>query len=64
MTLSDWMKILLLTVPSEDNMHTLIENQGDPHLTSLSPKQHSERQKIYKDYADGAVSLNNLNNKK
>ena len=43
--LSDWMKVLLLTAPSEANMRTLLESQGDPHLTSLSPKQHSERQK-------------------
>ena len=48
--LSDWMKMLLLTVPSETNMHTLFEFQGDPHLTPLSPKHHRERQKIYKDY--------------
>jgi hypothetical protein len=46
--LSDWMKMLLITAPSETNMRTLRESQGDPHLTSLSPKQHSERQKIYK----------------
>ncbi len=62
--LSDWMKMLLFTAPSETNMHTLLESQGDPHLTSLSPKQHSERQKIYKDYADGAAALKNLKNKK
>jgi hypothetical protein len=61
---SDWMKMLLLTAPSETNMHTLIESQGDPHFTSLSPKQHCERQKIYKDYADGAAALKNLKNKK
>jgi hypothetical protein len=30
----------------------------------LSPKQQSERQKIYKDYADGAAALKNLKNKK
>ena len=52
--LSDWMKMLLLTTPYEANMRTLLESQGDPHLTPLSPKQHSERQEIYKDYADGA----------
>ena len=62
--LSDWMKMLLLTAPSEANMRTLLESQGDPHLTPLSPKQHSERQKIYKNYADGAAALKNLNNKK
>ena len=62
--LSDWMKMLLLTAPSETNMRTLLESQGDPHLTPLSPKQQSERQKIYKDYADGAAALKNLKNKK
>ena len=62
--LSDWMKMLLLTAPSEANMRTLLESQGDPHLTPLSPKQHSERQKIYKNYADGAAALISLNNKK
>ena len=61
--LSDWMKMMLLTAPSEANMRTLLENQGDPHLTPLSPKQLRERQKIYKNYADGAVALKNLNNK-
>jgi hypothetical protein len=30
----------------------------------LSPKQQSERQKIYKDYADDAAALKNLKNKK
>jgi hypothetical protein len=64
MTLSDWMKILLLTAPSEVNMRTLLESQHDPHLTSLSPKHHCERQKIYKSYAHGAAALNNLNKKK
>jgi hypothetical protein len=58
------MKMLLLTAPSETNMRTLLESQGDPHLTPLSPKQHSERQKIYKDYVDGAVALKNLKNEK
>ena len=61
--LSDWMKMLLLTAPSETNMRTLLESQGDPHLTPLSPQQQSERQKIYKAYADGAAALNNLNKK-
>ncbi len=59
----DWMK-MMFTAPSETNMRTLLESQGDPHLTPLSPKQHSERQKIYKAYADGGASLNNLNKKK
>ena len=62
--LSDCMKMLLLTAPSEDNMRTLLESQGHPHLTSLSPKQRSERQEIYKDYADGAAALKKLKNKK
>jgi hypothetical protein len=42
---SDWMKMLLLTAPSETNLRTLLESQGDSHLTPRSPKQHSERQK-------------------
>jgi hypothetical protein len=62
--LSDCMKMLLLTAPSEDNMRTLLESQGHPHLTPLSPKQHSERQEIYKDYADGVAALKKLKNKK
>ena len=62
--LSDWMKILILTVPSETNMHTLFENQGDPHLTPLSPKHHRERQKIYKDDSDNVSALKKLKNKK
>ncbi len=61
---SDWMKTLLLTSPSETNMRTLLENQGVTHLTPLSPKQHSERKKIYKDYADGAAALKNIKDKK
>ncbi len=31
--------MLLRTEPSETNMHTLLESQGDPHFTLLSPKQ-------------------------
>jgi hypothetical protein len=62
--LSDWMKMLLFTTPSETNMRTLLESQDDPHLTPLSPKQESERQKIYKDYTDGAADLKNLKNTK
>jgi hypothetical protein len=58
------MKMLLSTTPSETNIHTLFESQGDPHVTPLSPKQQSERQKIYKDYADGVGTLKNLKNKK
>jgi hypothetical protein len=61
---SDWMKTLLLTTPSETNIRTLLENQDDPHLTPLSPKQDSERQKIYKVYADGADSIKNIKDKK
>ncbi len=64
MALSDWMKMLLITAPSEDNMLTLLESQGDPHLTPLSPKQHSERKKIYKNDTDGATALRILNRKK
>jgi hypothetical protein len=50
------MKMQLLTAPSEGNMRTLLEE--------LSPKQHSERQEVYKDYADGAAALRNRKNKK
>jgi len=62
--LSDWMEMVLLTAPSEVNMRTLFESQGDPHLTPLPQKQHSERQKMFKDYADGhaAAALKNLKN--
>jgi hypothetical protein len=35
-----------------------------PHLKQLPTKQHNERQKIYKDYADGAAALKNLKNRK
>ena len=61
---SEWMKMLLLTTPSETNMRTLLESQDDPHLKPLSPKQDSERQKVYKDYVDGAASIKNIKGKK
>ncbi len=54
----------LFTTSSETNMRTLFESQGDPHLVSLSPKQDSEKKKIYKDYVDGTAVLKNLKNKK
>jgi hypothetical protein len=62
--LPDWMKMLLLTAPSEANMRTLLEGQGDPHLNGLSPFQHKERQRIYSDYAAGVDALRNLKSRK
>jgi hypothetical protein len=65
--LPDWMKMLLLTAPSEANMRTLLEGQGDPHLNGLSPSQHKEWQRcqrIYNDYAAGAAALKTLKTRK
>jgi hypothetical protein len=45
-------------------MRTLLESQGDPHLKSLSPSEHKERQGIYSDYAAGAAALKNLKSRK
>ena len=66
--LSYWMtEMLLLTAPSEANMRTLLEGQGDPHLNGLSPSQHKEWQRcqrIYNDYAAGAAALKTLKTRK